>query len=266
MSLSQSQLQLAGVPRTMILTTRARADEDRRSNGLFRDRHAREWSNRLPWDEDLASFYGKSEQAGWAIRADHYDRAAQRHIAMSQHPLVVELGAGLSSRYHRLQQDNLSWINLDLPEVNAIRTQLDRETANYQFIGASALEWEWMDLLPPRPPEEIMFIAEGLLMYFEPEMVVELIARMRERFPGSTFMFDIVSVSYRRGAKKLAALGAPLHWFVKDLDEVTRMGVELVEAHSLFQLHPERWGMWRLLTWLPFVRTMTSILETKLKP
>ncbi|MEG3881027.1 hypothetical protein QT972_27050 [Microcoleus sp. herbarium7] len=27
--MSQSQLQLAGVPRTMVLTTRARADEDR---------------------------------------------------------------------------------------------------------------------------------------------------------------------------------------------------------------------------------------------
>lgn len=264
--MSQSQLQLTGVPRTMILTTRARADEDRRANGLFRDRQAREWSDRLVWDAELDSFYSASTQAGWAIRADHFDRAVQRRIVASQQPLVIELGAGLSSRYYRLQQDNLYWINLDLPEVNEIRRQLDCETDNYRFIGASALESNWMEQLPSKQPEDITIVAEGLLMYFEPESVARLIAQMKGRFPEATFIFDIVGVSYRRTAKKLEILGAPLNWFVGDLEEVTRMGVEIVEVHSLFQLHPERWGAFRWLTWLPFIRNMTLILETKLKP
>ena len=264
--MTQSKLQLTGVPRTMVLTTRARADEDRRARGLFRDRHAREWSDRLPWDPELDTFYSAKTQAGWAIRADHFDRAVRRHIAASKQPLVIELGAGLSSRYYRLQSDNLYWINLDLPEVNEIRTQLDRETDNYRFIGTSVLEYDWMDRLPRRRSEDMMIIAEGLLMYLEPETVAQLIAQMRAQFPGATFMFDIVGVSYKRSAKRLEALGAPLQWFVRDLEEITRMGVEIVEARSLFQLHPERWGLLRWLTWLPFVRTMTLILETKFKP
>jgi len=263
--MSQSQLQLAGVPRTMVLTTRARADEDQRSNGLFRDPHAQEWSARLGWNSELDSFYSKYTQAGWAIRADYFDRAVQRRVARSQNPLIVELGAGLSSRYYRLQQENLYWINLDLPEVNAIRCQLDRETENYKFIGASALDFDWMEQLPPRSPEEMIIVAEGLLMYFDSESVAQLIAQMRKCFPGATFIFDIVGTSYRRPAKKLEALGAPLQWFVKDIDEVSRMGVEILEARSLFQLNPERWGMMRLLTWLPFIRSMTLIIETKLK-
>ncbi|MBZ8182855.1 class I SAM-dependent methyltransferase [Oscillatoria salina] len=263
--MSKSQWQLNGVPRTMILTTRARADEDRRTDGLFGDRQAREWSDRLPWDVELDSFYSSQTQTGWAIRADYFDRAVRQQIAASQQPLVIELGAGLSSRYYRLQQDNLFWINLDLPEVNHIRHQLDTETDNYKFIGASALESNWIDNLPYRKPEDITIVAEGLLMYFEPEAVAQLIAQMRARFPGATLIFDIVGVSYRRAAKKLEALGAPLHWFVGDLEEVTRMGVEIVSAQSLFQLHPERWGVLRWLTWLPFIHNMTLILETKLK-
>ncbi|HBR00168.1 MULTISPECIES: class I SAM-dependent methyltransferase [unclassified Roseofilum] len=264
--MSQSQLQLAGVPRTMVLTTRARADEDRNSNGLFRDRHAREWSDHLGWNVELDSFYGTYTQAGWAIRAEHFDCAVQRNIAHIKNPLVIELGAGLSSRYYRLQQENLHWINLDLPEVNDIRSQLDRETENYKFIGASALDFNWMEQLPSRSPEEIVIVAEGLLMYFDAESVAQLISRMQQRFPGATFIFDIVGTSYRKSAKKLEALGAPLQWFVKDIDEVARMGVEIIEVQSLFQLHPERWGMMRLLTWLPFIRSMTLIFETKLKP
>ncbi|MDJ1184242.1 class I SAM-dependent methyltransferase [Roseofilum casamattae] len=250
----------------MVLTTRARADEDRNSNGLFRDRHAREWSDRLSWNSELNSFYSKSTQAGWAIRAEHFDRVVQRHLARCQNPLVIELGAGLSSRYYRLQQENLYWINLDLPEVNDIRKQLDRETENYKFIGASALDFDWMEQLPSRPSEDIIIVAEGLLMYFDSESVTRLITKMRQRFPEATFIFDVVGTSYRKSAKKLEALGAPLQWFVKDIDEVARMGLEIVEARSLFQLHPERWGIMCLLTWLPFIRSMTLILETKLKP
>ena len=105
--MSQSQWQLTGVPRTMILTTRARADEDRRPDGLFRDQYAREWFDRLPWDADLDSFYSAQTQTGWAIRAEYFDQAVRRQITTSQQPLVIELGAGLSSRYYRLQQDNL---------------------------------------------------------------------------------------------------------------------------------------------------------------
>ncbi|NBD33408.1 MAG: class I SAM-dependent methyltransferase [Cyanobacteria bacterium] len=261
-----SQSQLTGVPRTMILTTRARADEDRRPDGLFRDQYAREWFDRLPWDADLDSFYNAQTQTGWAIRANYFDQAVRRQVTASPQPLVIELGAGLSSRYYRLQEDNLYWINLDLPEINDLRCQLDCETDNYKFIGASALEFGWMEQVPSRAAEDVTIVAEGLLMYFDSESVAQLISQLRRRFPGATFIFDIVGMSYRQSAKKLEALGAPLQWFVGDLEEVTRMGVEITEARSLFQLHPERWGFLRWLTWLPLIKNMSLLLETKLKP
>jgi len=123
---------LTGVPRTMVINLRARADESARSDALFHD-----------------------------------ERAARHHIATHDNPLVVELGAGLSTRYYRVGQDRARWIELNLPEAINIRRQLDTESAEHTFIACSVLDFAWMEQLPHTPPESILFTAEGLLVYFE---------------------------------------------------------------------------------------------------
>jgi len=52
-----SEKQLSGVPRTMIFTLRARADEHVRPDALFRDERAAQWIKRLPWDAELEEWY-----------------------------------------------------------------------------------------------------------------------------------------------------------------------------------------------------------------
>ena len=47
-----------------------------------------------------------------------------------------------------------------------IRHQLDGESDKHTFMACSALDFEWMEQLPDAPPENIPFIAEGLLNYF----------------------------------------------------------------------------------------------------
>ncbi len=87
--------QLTGIPPTLLLTLRGRADEHQRSDALFQDDLAVKWSQSLPWDEDLQKLYSPITQATWGVRAYHFDRVAERHIASHASPLVVELGAGL---------------------------------------------------------------------------------------------------------------------------------------------------------------------------
>ena len=48
---------LTGVPQMMGFTLRARADEHRRPDALFRDARSAAWMQRLPWTEDLARWY-----------------------------------------------------------------------------------------------------------------------------------------------------------------------------------------------------------------
>ena len=184
--MSKSTSRISGVPRTMLMTLRGRADEQAFSNPLFQDPLAVEWYKSLPGDEELETLYDSTSQKSLAVRAYHYDRIVLRHIASHSQPIVVELGAGLSTRYYRVGQGVHYWLDLNLPLVIELRRQLETETEQHRLISSSVMDFSWMNAVPDVEPENILFVAEGLLMYFEVTEVQQLIDQIRSRFPRAT--------------------------------------------------------------------------------
>ncbi|MEM0980345.1 MAG: class I SAM-dependent methyltransferase [Cyanobacteria bacterium P01_H01_bin.58] len=260
---------LTGVPRTMLMTTRARVDEHQRPDGIFRDPVVAEWWRSLTWDPELDRFYTSIAQLSWAVRAHLFDQITQRHLAHHPDAIVIELGAGLSTRYHRVGQSCQTWLDLDLPEVTRLRQQLDTATEHHRFLSKSVMDFSWMDDLPACPSTSLLIIAEGLLMYFELHQVQALIQQLKQRFPGATLALDAVGGATKgKSAESLAQLGAPLKWFVKNEQDVTDMGLSLVQVRSLIQAncsYPHRLGFYRWVPWLsklPSLRNASLILET----
>ena len=152
-----------------------------------------------------------------------------------------------------------------------MRRQLDTESENHRFLSYSALDFNWIDDIPECSPESVLLIAEGLLMYFEPEEVREFCDRLKQLFPGSTLVFDAVGFSPNsKGAKQLASLGAPLKWFIKNEQDIEALGLSLVQVKSLVQencQYRDRIGIYRWFPWiskLPVIRNASLIVETKI--
>lgn len=270
--LEQTQLRLTGVPRTMLMTTRARVEEHHRTDGIFRDPIVAGWWQSLQWDTDLDYFYIPIAQLTWAVRAHRFDQIAQRHAAEHEGAIAIELGAGLSTRYYRVGQGYRYWLELDLPVITSLRRQLDTETDSHRFLAQSALDFSWMDEISG-DPRDLLIVAEGLLMYFEPAQVQNLVDQLRCRLPGATLVFDALgSLSQGTGAQQFAQLGAPLKWFVEDEQTVAAMGLSLVSVQSLIQencQYPSRLGCFCWIAWLsqlPPIRNAGLILETTIKP
>ena len=232
-----SSLKLKGVPRTMLITTRARVEEHQRENGLIDDPKVVEWWQYLTWDAALDGFYNNPiTQLAIVVRSKLIDRITEKHLINHPDAVVIELGAGLSTRYYRVDRDCLCWLDLDLPAITDLRRQLDTESENHRFLSYSALDFNWIDEIPKCNPESLLIIAEGLLMYFEPEGIREFCDRLKESFPGATLCFDAVGFSPQsKGAKQLASLGAPLKWFIKNERDVEALGLSLVQVKSLVQ-------------------------------
>ncbi|NES08331.1 MAG: class I SAM-dependent methyltransferase [Okeania sp. SIO2F4] len=270
--MSEKVNELNGVPRTLLLPLRGRADEQAHPHPLFQDPLAVEWLKLLGWDRELDALYPQGSKAFSivaAIRTYHHDQIASCHIANHSHPVVVELGAGLSSRFHRIGKNAYRWLELDLPVVTELRCKLDTQTQQHQFISSSVLDFDWMDTLPNVAPENILFIAEGLLMYLEVNEVQQLISVMRSRFPGATLDLEVLGLSTKIYNKIFAQIGAPLKWFVKNQEDLTSMGLQVVNAWSMYQLHLERWPWYwklllRFLTQFSYFRNAYLIIETKL--
>lgn len=215
--------------------------------------------------------YNPIAQLTWAVRAYLFDQIVQRHLGTYTDATVVELGAGLSTRYYRVGQSCHRWIELDLPEVTELRRYFDHESDRHRFVSASALDPSWMDTVPDGLPASRLIIAEGLLMYFEKAQVQALIAHLKQRFPGATLAFDAVGgVTHGQGSKQLARLGAPLKWFVKNEADVVAMGLRLMEVRSLLQencRYRDRIGIFRWVPWfsqLPPLRNAGLVIEARL--
>ena len=271
-SMSQNFTELTGVPSTLLLPLRGRADEQAYAHALFQDPLAVEWLELLPLNNELDAFYTNHSKVGnilTAIRTYHHDKIALHHIANHSHPVIVELGAGLSTRFHRIGKNADLWLDLDLPVVTELRSKLDIQTQQHQFVSASVMDFDWMDILADVAPENILFIAEGLLAYFEVDEVEQLICMMRSCFPGATLDVEILGNYAKISNKNFTKIGAPLKWFVKNEEDLTAMGLQLINVWSLYELCPQRWPwQWQLLlkflTQFPYFRNGYLIVETKL--
>ncbi|MEM9274932.1 MAG: class I SAM-dependent methyltransferase [Cyanobacteria bacterium P01_F01_bin.143] len=265
---NQLNQKLTGVPRRMLMTTRARVEEQQRADKLLEDPTIAQWWQYLEWDSQLDSFYTSMAQLSWVVRSKICDRITEKHLTNNPDALVIELGAGLSTRYHRVGQNCRCWLDLDLPSVTALRRQLDTESDRHRFLSYSVMDFDWLNEIPDCNPESLLIIAEGLLMYFELEQVRDFVNHLQTRFSGATLIFDVVGFSPKsKGAKQFASLGAPLKWFIKNEKDIEELGLSLVQVKSLVQencRYPNRIGFYRWIPWLSklsFLRNASLIVE-----
>ncbi len=261
----KSTANLSAIERTMIFTLRPRANEHTQPDGLFRDSQAAAWFAQVEWPTDFESIYDWKMQTGVAIRVKIVDDVTERFVATRAAPLVVELGAGLSTRADRLGLSQEQWLTVDLPTAIAFRREFALKEDSSQQIVGSVLETDWLDQLPSVQGEEVLFIVEGLLPFFEREQVIALVERLRLRFPGATLAGDVMGEGNRANAgRRLEAIGAPAHWFVSGEQDLADVGLSLVEVWSLIAQYPHRWG--ELAQWAadPMVRNSSLIFEARM--
>lgn len=227
---------LTGVPGTGLWGLKARAEEHSSATGLFKDPLAAAWWPRLApyFSEALSRWYTPVLQQSIAMRTHILDRCVETHL---QQPgaVVIEMGAGFSTRYHRLQPQS-DWYELDLSEVIDLRISLKESLVSRHFYLADSLfSTEWMKDLAAYPPENLLFIAEGLFMYFPLERVQSLFADLRQAFKGSQIAFDVLGQRYLKAAQIPGEeVDAPVYWGVKQIKQaVEPFGLELIRDLSL---------------------------------
>jgi O-methyltransferase involved in polyketide biosynthesis len=185
----KTRVQLEGVPETLLWTLYQRAVEARRPDTVLEDPKAVELLDRI--DYPFRERFGDPRMSQWqALRARCFDDEVRRFLAEHPDGTVVALGEGLETQFWRVDNGEVHWLTVELPETLAVRTDLLPRPARMRALGCSALDEAWIGEVDDS--RGVLITAQGLLMYLEPEDVHRLISRCRERFPGSAFVFDAV--------------------------------------------------------------------------
>jgi methyltransferase (TIGR00027 family) len=106
--------------------------------------------------------------------------------------VVVNLGAGLDTRFFRLDNGKIRWYDLDTPPVIALRRKFLKESERVRFIATSIFDKDWTGEIEVQTAEPVLIIAEGLLMYQTETEVQNLLGRIARRFPEAEMVFDVV--------------------------------------------------------------------------
>ncbi len=136
--------------------------------------------------------------AGLALRAQHYDNMARNFRQRFPRGMVINLGAGLDTRFERLDDGEIRVVDLDLEPMINLKRQLITEHPRHEYLPTSVLELDWMDLLDRYDDRRFLFLAEGLFMYLPPEEVKRLVIALADRFPGSELVAEVFNSLWMR--------------------------------------------------------------------
>lgn len=183
------------ITETLYITLYMKSMESKKSDPILRDAKAVEMTNSISYDFSKYDYAIRSA-IGVAVRAKHFDDQIRNFIQISKNPVVVLLGCGLDSRYYRLNEcrDNAVFYELDLPEVIEMRRKFMPETENDIYLSSSMFDIDWMDTISQKHKNhQILFVVEGVLMYFPEKLIQQLFYNLSQRFSNAELHFDVVN-------------------------------------------------------------------------
>lgn len=235
------------VAETLLIPLYMRAKESRREHPILNDKTAERLADSMEYDYSKFDGASKSE-VGCLVRGWYFDRAVQRFIQTHEHPVVVNVGCGLDTRFQRIGSDKAVFYDMDLPEVIELRRKLLPEQPGNRYIAASLLETEWMDtLLKEQSGADFIFVAEGVLMYFYEEQVRSFLHEVVKRFAGGELWFDVCGTMMTRHGVKPDSLRNTDVQIRFGMDNGHRVeqwepGLKLIDQANYMKFFRQRWG------------------------
>jgi len=192
-------LTLGGVPETLLIPLYNRAMESQRPDALIKDEKAVALATQGLADGTARLDFSRIEQIPMnellntmrAMLTRAMDCYARDFLSRHPQALVVHIGCGLDSRFERVNNGQVEWYDLDLPEVIALRRQyLGGERERYHLLAGSVLEAAWLEAVKAHSSRPCLFLAETVFVYFTGAQVKSLVLSLCEHFPGAELVFD----------------------------------------------------------------------------
>ncbi len=263
---------LSGVAETLLMTLYIRAMESQRPDALIKDEKAVALVTQMSYDFDRVRQIQMDEddKVTVILRNREFDRYARDFLARHPEAVVVHIGCGLDSRFERVDNGQVEWYDLDLPEVIELRRKfIGDEGERYHLLGCSAFDSAWLDAVSAHRQRPFLFLAEGVFMYFEEAQVKSLVLTLRDHFPGAELVFDAFSPFLIRANNlrlSITKFGARYHWGLWRGQEIEGWGdgIHLLDEWGYFDRPEPRLDHIRWMRHIPLLARVLRIYHFRL--
>jgi O-methyltransferase involved in polyketide biosynthesis len=182
----------------------------------------------LPEDVKLAA----------ALRTRTLDGKTREFLQSHPRATIVNLGAGVDTFFHRVDNGLAHWIDVDSPDVMSLRSRLFNAGPRCRALAYPITDSGWMDEIQPTE-DGMMFVACATLPYLTPGAMRTLIERLLSRYRGAEFVFDAYSplqVKLQNMFVRYARMPR-MYWGLRDAREMLAWSeqVDLVGQRPVFQ-------------------------------
>ncbi|MFI6368784.1 class I SAM-dependent methyltransferase [Nocardia sp. NPDC050630] len=229
---------LGEVQETLLITLYGRAVETGKPRPILRDPKAVEMVGAI--DYDFGRFDGGRSLFGTVLRTSIIDVWVREFLQRHPDGTVIEIGAGLNTRFERVDNGHVHWVDLDLPDAMAVRSQFFVESDRRRLLAASVLDDSWVAVVKTLPGPHF-FISEGVLVYLEEPQVRRALTLIAENFPGADLAMDTTGrwiIEHQDRHDSLKQVSARMRWACDDPAEVERWGIglRLLESGDLSRI------------------------------
>ena len=140
-------------------------------------------------EEFIDEFYGLT----FLIRARVFDDAIREFLSRYPKATIINIGCGLDTTFSRIDNGQITWFELDLPEAIKYRQQWLPETPRNRMISKSVFDYSWFEAVKFSQKKGLFCFAGGLFHYFLESEVAALFQAMTEAFPSGELLFDMPS-------------------------------------------------------------------------
>jgi len=270
--MSDTNQDLSGVAETLLMTLYIRAMESQRPDALLKDEKAVALVTQMSYDFDRIRQVKMDEDdmVGVILRNREFDNYARDFLSRYPEAAVVHIGCGLDSRFERVDNGKVEWHDLDLPEVIEQRRKfIGGEGDRYHLLPGSAFDSAWLDKVSVHRQRPFLFLAEGVLMYFEEAQVKSLVLMLRDHFPGAELVFDAFSPFLIRANNLrmvISKFGVRYHWGIWHGQEVEKWGdgIRLLDEWGYFDRPEPRLDHIRWMRHIPLLARVMRVYHYRL--
>ncbi|MEM0955870.1 MAG: class I SAM-dependent methyltransferase [Pseudomonadota bacterium] len=231
---------LGPVQETLLIPLLGRAQETRLQRGLMHDPKAVSIVESL--DYDFSKWLGTPSLVGASIRARIFDEQVSTFLSSHPSGTVVEIGAGLNTRFERLDNGKARWLELDLPDAMALRQQFFDSNERRTMLAADVRSSDWHEDVAALPGP-YCFVSEAVLIYLDGTDVQHAIEPLAQRFPGSWLITDTVNShavenQHRHDAMKKLSKESWFRWKCDNPAGLRHWGLQLEQSQTFADVSP----------------------------
>lgn len=241
---------LGAVQSTLLLPLIGRAEISKRFPNFFFDAKAIELVNNLEFDKRKAiRNMGQAGLIAMAVRAKKFDAAIQQFLHFHPKATILNVGAGLDTAFWRVDNEQLRWIDLDLPDSLSLRQQFLPPSERNPHIAKSVFDFSWIEDIGD-VSDGLFIQIPGVLPYMDPQFVQSFFEDVPQRLPNAEVIFDTVSTLsaffISQGIRFAGMKNAQLKWSINKAEDLFAWSdhLKIIKQQPYFENIDFNWKFW----------------------